>query len=80
MRPLLTAALLLSALTAGKVSVVDSASFEGNLIGWEERPMTKTQMYQHILGLNPPKDRIELLARLNASQSEWARTVRQRTR
>lgn len=64
----------------GKVSVVDSASFEGNLIGWEERPMTKDQMYKHILGLNPPKDRIELLARLNASQSEWARALKQRTR
>ena len=63
----------------GRVSVVDEAMFEGALIGWEERPMTKTQMYQNILGLNPPKNRAELLQRLNASDNEWIRDVRRRT-
>lgn len=62
----------------GKVSVVDEASFEGSPIGWEERPMTKTQMYKNILGLEPPKDRVELLRRLNAADNEWVRDVKRR--
>jgi len=63
----------------GANDVSDTAMFEGALIGWEERPMTKTQMYKNILGLSPPKDRAELLKRLNASDSEWIRDVKRRT-
>lgn len=63
----------------GKVKVVEDAMFEGALIGWEERPMTKTQMYNNILGLNPPKDRAELLRRMNAGDNEWIRGVKRKT-
>lgn len=62
----------------GKVSVVEDAMFEGAPVGWEERPMTKTQMYRHILGLDPPKDRAELLRRMNAADNEWIRGVKKR--
>lgn len=60
----------------GNVSVKDSAMFEGKLIGWEERRMTKDQMYKHVLGLKPPKDHKELLERLNAADNDWARALR----
>ncbi len=63
----------------GTIDVTDTAMFQGDLIGWVERPMTKTQMYKHILGLSPPKDRVELLKRLNASDNEWIRGVKRRT-
>jgi hypothetical protein len=56
----------------------ENAMFEGNPVGWEERSTTKTQMYRNILGLNPPKDRAELLKRLNASDSEWIRGVKRK--
>jgi hypothetical protein len=62
----------------GTVSVCDVAMFEGKLVGWEERPPVKTQMYSHILGLNPPKDPQELLARLNASNGDWIQGVREK--
>jgi hypothetical protein len=63
----------------GAVSVSETAMFEGSLVGWEERSTTKTQMYRNLLGLNPPKDRAELLKRLNASDSEWIRALRRKT-
>lgn len=63
----------------GTVSVNEDAMFEGAPIGWEERPMTKTQMYKNILGLSPPKDRAELLKRLNEADNEWIRDVKRRT-
>ncbi|MCM2304698.1 MAG: hypothetical protein NDJ72_08350, partial [Elusimicrobia bacterium] len=63
----------------GRVTVVEDATLEGAVIGWEERPMTKTQMYKNILGLDPPKDRPELLRRLNAADNEWMRDVKRRT-
>lgn len=62
----------------GKASVVEEATFEGAPVGWEERPMTKTQMYRGVLGLDPPQDRAELLRRLNAADNEWVRGVKQR--
>lgn len=62
----------------GMATVVEDAMFEGTPVGWEERPMTKRQMYRHILGLDPPQDRAELLRRLNAADNEWIRGVKRR--
>jgi hypothetical protein len=62
-----------------RVSVKETATFQGDLVNWEERTMTLDQMYNHILGLNPPKNPEELLARLNASDSAWIRGVKQKT-
>jgi hypothetical protein len=62
----------------GRVSVKESAMFEGKLIGWEERPMTQDQMYSRVLGLSPPRDPKDLLKRLNEADNDWIRSVREK--
>lgn len=68
----------------GRSSVYDSARFQASqisgsaLIGWEERQNVKYDMYRGVLGLNPPANKTELLARLNAADNPWIRGIRAR--
>jgi hypothetical protein len=66
----------------GRSSVSDTAMFKDNtlsspaLIGWNESQWVKDHMYNNILGLKPPKNIVDLLDRMNRSESAWARGVR----
>lgn len=66
----------------GRSSVYDSARFQASqlsasaLIQWEERQNVKYDMYRGVLGLKPPANKTELLARLNSADNPWIKWVR----
>lgn len=54
----------------------EAAAFEDKDIPWRERSTTKADMYENVLGLNPPADSQELLKTLNTLDNAWIRGVR----
>jgi hypothetical protein len=66
----------------GRSSVSETAMFKDSSltspapIGWNESQWVKDLMYNNILGLKPPKNIVDLLDRMNRSESAWARGVR----
>ena len=65
----------------GLKSVYDYAQFKGRSISgfqhihWPERQFIKNDMYNNILGLNPPKDTKELLKRMNTIDNKWLKEI-----
>lgn len=69
-------------LRATKLSAANmsaAAYFDGKVVKWpENRYWVKQQLYDHSLGLHPPRGLVELIEQLNTLDNEWVQGVRAR--